>query len=348
MKSFAQCLKEGVEHGDTPKPKHEYFLRPFAISGKIVQLYPVYDVPVKTVQYQRKLARARTPAERERVQSSASVWRWRVRIQTDEGWMLMGYIGKTDRKEDLPPIRQGDTVEVRNLILDTHTGGAGYMESGLWRGRYTVSDTKVDYRDRNLDRQLHGKVKRAAVHEGVAAPSRVRAARKPLRVFDFDDTLAHAGSAVGVMRGGKRVRELSSLTFKDYTLQPGEEFDFSGADRVVDPKPIGAVLKVLRAVLSQGKPAVILTGRKEPQPVRDWLESVGLRGIQVVAIGHDGATHHSIAAAKRDWLVGAIGRGYNDIEFWDDNATNIKVARTIKREYPHIRFITRLVRYTAR
>jgi hypothetical protein len=144
------------------------------------------------------------------------------------------------------------------------------------------------------------------------------------------------------------VRELSSLTFKDYTLQPGEEFDFSGADRVVDPKPIGAVLKVLRAVLSQGKPAVILTGRKEPQPVRDWLESVGLRGIQVVAIGHEGATHHSIAAAKRDWLVGAIGRGYNDIEFWDDNATNIKVARTIKREYPHIRFITRLVRYTAR
>jgi hypothetical protein len=171
--------------------------------------------------------------------------------------------------------------------------------------------------------------------------------RRALRVFDFDDTLAHAGSAVGVLRGGTRVRDLSSLTFKDYHLQPGEEFDFSGADRVVDPKPIGAVLKVLRAVVSQGKHTVILTGRTRPEPVEEWLAGVGIR-VPVVAIGHAGATHASIAAAKRDWLEAAIRDGYNDIEFWDDNATNIRAAAVLKAQYPHVRFRTRLVRYTAR
>lgn len=174
-----------------------------------------------------------------------------------------------------------------------------------------------------------------------------RSSRRALWVFDFDDTLAHAGSAVGVLRGGVRVRDLSSLTFKDYHLQSGEEFDFSGADRVVDPKPIGAVLKVMRAVLAQGKTTVILTGRTRPEPVEEWLASVGIR-VPVVAIGHAGASHASIAKAKRDWLERAIADGYNDIEFWDDNAVNIRVADTLKREYPHVRLRTRLVKYTAR
>lgn len=168
--------------------------------------------------------------------------------------------------------------------------------------------------------------------------------RKALRVFDFDDTLAAAGSAVGVVRGGKRVRELSSLTFKDYILQPGESFDYSGADRIQDPKPIGAVLKILRAVLRQGKDTVILTGRSDPQPVRDWLRSIGI-DIPVAAIGGAGATHHSIAHAKLEWLAGAVQRGYNDIEFLDDNALNIQVSRQLKQRFPNIRFSARLVRY---
>lgn len=74
---------------------------------------------------------------------------------------------------------------------------------------------------------------------------------------------------------------------------------------------------------------------------------MGIR-VPVVAIGHAGATHASIAAAKRDWLEAAIRDGYNDIEFWDDNATNIRAAAVLKAQYPEVRFRTRLVRYTAR
>jgi len=167
-------IREGVEHGDKPKPKPEYFQKPFNISGKIVQLNPVFDVPVKTKKYRNTRFRigeregkspyVDTPGQKA-YDAKMSVWRWRVRIQTDEGWMLMGYIGASDRKEGLPPIRLGDTVEVTNLKLSQMTGGnqMTYADSWVKGGYTTYSDKAVDYRSENFSRQLHGKVKRKAV-----------------------------------------------------------------------------------------------------------------------------------------------------------------------------------------
>ena len=169
-----KTVEEGVEHGDRPKPKPEYFKHPFNISGKIVQLYPVYDVPVKTKKY--RMTRFRigdregsspyvdSPGQKA-YDAKMSVWRWKVRIQTDEGWMLMGYIGSTKTKESLPPIRLGDTVEVTNLILSVRTGGNEVTYSDIFiRGGYSQTvDKEVDYRSSRFDRQLHGKVKRKSV-----------------------------------------------------------------------------------------------------------------------------------------------------------------------------------------
>jgi hypothetical protein len=166
-------VREGVEHGDRPKPKPEYFKRPFDISGKIVQLYPVFDIPVKTEKYKRTRFRigdregyspyVDSPGQKA-YDIKMSVWRWRVRIQTDEGWMLMGYIGSTKTKESLPRIRMGDRVELSDLILSEMTGGNLVTTSG-WRsyGDTQYSEKQVDYRSRRFDRQLHGKVKRKAV-----------------------------------------------------------------------------------------------------------------------------------------------------------------------------------------
>lgn len=42
----------------TAQPKPEYFQKPFSISGKIVQLYQVWDVPVKSKSYHNKIGRA--------------------------------------------------------------------------------------------------------------------------------------------------------------------------------------------------------------------------------------------------------------------------------------------------
>ena len=162
-------MSEGVEHGDIPRPKKEYYARPFNISGKIVELYPVYGVPVKsmknfnapkTVRVNGKDFTPSSSKDSPYWKDSAKVWRWRVRIQTTEGWMLMGYIGSVKAKEELPKILLGDTAFIENLILSVVVGG---VRTQYDRNTNKEVDVPMDYRANRYDRQLHGKVKRQSV-----------------------------------------------------------------------------------------------------------------------------------------------------------------------------------------
>ena len=162
-------MSEGVEHGDIPRPKKEYYARPFNISGKIVELYPVYGVPVKsmknfnapkTVRVNGKDFTPSSSKDSPYWKDSAKVWRWRVRIQTTEGWMLMGYIGSVKAKEELPKIILGDTAFIENLILSVVVGG---MRTQYDRNANKEVDVPMDYRANRYDRQLHGKVKRQSL-----------------------------------------------------------------------------------------------------------------------------------------------------------------------------------------
>ena len=162
-------MSEGVEHGDIPRPKKEYYARPFNISGKIVELYPVYGVPVKsmknfnapkTVRVNGKDFTPSSSKDSPYWKDSAKVWRWRVRIQTTEGWMLMGYIGSVKAKEELPKILLGDTAFIENLILSVVVGG---VRTQYDRNANKEVDVPMDYRANRYDRQLHGKVKRQSL-----------------------------------------------------------------------------------------------------------------------------------------------------------------------------------------
>ena len=162
-------MSEGVEHGDIPRPKKEYYTRPFNISGKIVELYPVYGVPVKsmknfnapkTVRVNGKDFTPSSSKDSPYWKDSAKVWRWRVRIQTTEGWMLMGYIGSVKAKEELPKIILGDTAFIENLILSVVVGG---VRTQYDRNTNKEVDVPMDYRANRYDRQLHGKVKRQSL-----------------------------------------------------------------------------------------------------------------------------------------------------------------------------------------
>ena len=134
MKSFTTHL---AEQNETPKPRGEYFISRFNISGTVVSAVAVYERPTKNYKYKTK------------------VWRWRVRIKTSEGWMLMGYIGNGQRQEELPPLRVGDVVEIRDLVLSRVTGGG-------WAQQNKVIGKPLDYRSNLFSRQLHGKIKRGS------------------------------------------------------------------------------------------------------------------------------------------------------------------------------------------
>lgn len=174
--------------------------------------------------------------------------------------------------------------------------------------------------------------------------------RKPLWIFDFDDTLAVDKSTVDVLdkETGEIVHRLSSEKFKSYKLKDNERFDFEGhANKEMRADPIPATLKIMRKVMGRGGRTVILTGRAKGAGVERYLRDMGIN-IEVVAIGKmAGGSHEGIARAKRDWIAGEIDKGYNDIEVFDDNALNIQYIKTLA-DPGNVRLRTRLIKYSPR
>jgi hypothetical protein len=174
--------------------------------------------------------------------------------------------------------------------------------------------------------------------------------RKPLWIFDFDDTLAVDKSTVDVLDKdtGKIVNSLSSEKFKSYKLKDNERFDFEGhANKEMRADPIPATLKIMRKVMGRGGRTVILTGRAKGAGVEKYLRDMGIN-IEVVAVGKmAGGSHEGIARAKRDWIAGEIDKGYNDIEVFDDNALNIQYIKTLA-DPGNVRLRTRLIKYSPR
>ena len=93
---------------NTIQPKPEHFTTATAHSGTVLHRKNVYGYPTR--------------------KSKAQVWRVWVRIRTDEGWNLMGYIGSANTELALPEIKKGDRVELDPFILSDWNRGAGRDE----------------------------------------------------------------------------------------------------------------------------------------------------------------------------------------------------------------------------
>lgn len=154
-------------------------------------------------------------------------------------------------------------------------------------------------------------------------------ARKPLWIFDFDDTLAVDTARVRVVdkKSGKTITTLSTDEFKSYSLKGNEKFDMG--TEAVKGSPIPATLKIMRSVLNRGGKTVVLTGRSYGETAKKYLESMGI-DVEVVAVGKkSGGSHAGVAQAKADWIQDQIDQGYNDIEFHDDNKLNLEYAKRL-------------------
>ena len=163
---------------------------------------------------------------------------------------------------------------------------------------------------------------------------------KKLRVFDFDDTLVKSNSKVFLVRNGKR-KEMTPGEFAIYKKKPGDEFDFSEFDRVIEPKQIKAMFKVFKNIYkaSGSRRLTILTARAAYKPVRKFLKDVGFTDVYVVALGA------ANPQKKADWIESQIKKGYDDILFLDDSPKNVSVVKKLKTKYPKIKMDARVVKY---
>jgi len=154
---------------------------------------------------------------------------------------------------------------------------------------------------------------------------------KKLRVFDFDDTLFHTTAKVLLKQGGGNFTYLTPAEYAVYEPKPGDEFDFSQFDQIINPSLIKPVAKRFYKIVNAGlkdRLTVILTARgpKANSHIKDIIHKIFKIDLPVVTLGTGSPQ------AKADWIVDKINNeGYNDVFFIDDSPKNgAAVYRSIK------------------
>ena len=157
---------------------------------------------------------------------------------------------------------------------------------------------------------------------------------KKLRIFDFDDTLVKTNSFIYVTHKDGKKSKLSPGEYAVYKERPGDQYDFSDFQKVTDPKLIKGYVELLKrmAASDSGRTIYILTARAAYRPVYDFIRSVGIRNIEVVALGDNNPEK------KADWIEGKVkDEGYDDVFFVDDSEKNIAAVRKRLKDYPNIK-----------
>ena len=163
--------------------------------------------------------------------------------------------------------------------------------------------------------------------------------KRMLSIFDFDDTIVKSDSWVYVMNNGKEVDKLDPAEFAVHKLKDGEEYDFKDFDRKLrNPKLIKKNAELLRKQLKKGgRKVTILTARRLGAPINHFFRTIGINPY-VVPLGD------ADPQKKADYIEAEILKGYNPVYFMDDSPKNIKAVDKLKKKYPKIKIVTKLVK----
>ena len=155
-----------------------------------------------------------------------------------------------------------------------------------------------------------------------------------VNVFDFDDTLVKTKSHIYVTN--KKDGTSSKLTpgqYAVYSPKPGDHFDFSDFEDVIEPEPIHHMLMKLKySVKKLGEENVfILTARGTPGPIRRFLEAEGVGGIRIIALG-SGDPRAKAEVIRKE----VESRGVKIVKFYDDSPKNVAAVKDLRNELPGV------------
>ena len=161
---------------------------------------------------------------------------------------------------------------------------------------------------------------------------------KKLRVFDFDDTLAHIKALIRITHQDGTKEELTPAEYAVYNPQAGDKFNFSDFNKVIrQARPIeNNVQDLIRSYKDPTEKTTILTARMLGYPVKKYLKDEF--GIEPYVVGLGSADPMD----KAKWIEQQIHKGYNDIEFRDDSKKNVDAVTTLQDKYPDVRLASML------
>lgn len=157
---------------------------------------------------------------------------------------------------------------------------------------------------------------------------------KKLRVFDFDDTLVKTSSFIYVTHKDGKKSKLSPGQYAVYKERPGDVFDYSDFQKVSNPKLIKGYFELLKRMSASdgGRTIYILTARSAYKPVYDFIRDLGIRNLDVVALGD------ADPEKKADWIEAKVrDEGYDDVFFVDDSIKNVDAVRKRLKNYPNVK-----------
>lgn len=166
---------------------------------------------------------------------------------------------------------------------------------------------------------------------------------KRLRVFDFDDTLVVTDAKVWVTDAVGTKFSLTPGEFAVYEKQPGDLMDYAEFKQLINPRAIAWTGRILRNVYDKYGPdgLIILSARSTPEPIVQFLNDIGLHGIEVKAL--DNADPKVKAAWIDHWIR---DRGLDYVEFFDDSHKNIAAVKELKHIHPGVHVVVRHVVHT--
>ena len=169
---------------------------------------------------------------------------------------------------------------------------------------------------------------------------------RKLRVFDFDDTLASTEAKVHAVFANGKKKSLTPAEYANYfpKRKKGDKFDYSDFKKVVNPKEIPQITKVMKNMIKAAgeRHVVVLTARGGSyKPIRNFLKTLGLK-VKVITLGSGDP------GDKKDWIGRQIEKNkFDDVEFFDDSSKNIKAIEMLRDKYPNIKLRTHHVKYSS-
>lgn len=159
--------------------------------------------------------------------------------------------------------------------------------------------------------------------------------KKRLCIFDFDDTLVETDAKIYVTTSNNKKFVLTPGEYSVYEQMPDDKFDYSEFEKLVNPRVIKWTYKIIKQAHEKHGPnnVVILTARGVDKPIYEFLKSINLHDIGVVALGSPDPVD------KANWIALRLQRNdVHHIEFFDDSHANIEAVRQLAQTMPHITF----------
>ena len=174
---------------------------------------------------------------------------------------------------------------------------------------------------------------------------------KAINIFDIDDTIVVTNSKIRVTNPKTSFSvELTPQEFNTFERRPHDEMDFSdfrNIEILKAGKIIEWVFDILKRTIKKGKPVGIITARDNGNMIREFLShhGININPNYVFAVNDDSLGFSGdIASRKKQAFEKFIEMGFTDFKFFDDDEKNIKIAKSITKDYPNVKMKTTLIK----